>query len=166
MMKTKIWISLMMATAWLLAACSSEEAPKQSGEDPAQTSRPLQLSSITRTGGDADMTAVGDIRLFMTRDVSGAYYEGSIMNTETGWKPYVSANAEAYHIYGYSPSGIATTSLSYLSGGNDYKGGAVLTLSGLPAATSADVCVVAGVLSAQVQPGDSRYPPRTDSVSV
>lgn len=145
MMKTKIWISLMMATAWLLAACSSEEAPKQGGEEPAETSRPLQLSSITRTGGDADMTAVGDIRLFMTRDVSGAYYEGTIMNTETGWKPYASANAEAYHIYGYSPSGIATTSLSYLSGGNDYKGGAVLTLSGLPAATSADVCVVAGV---------------------
>ena len=141
-MKIKILTTLMTTAAVLLTACSSDETGHSQGRTEAPAGEPLQLVSVTR--GSATDAVLGDIKVLMTPDVKpGTYYEGSYVKTETGWQHLVSVNAEKYHIYGYMPGNHVSASISMLC--DDYKTGAVLTFSDLPAATPHDVCLVTSV---------------------
>ena len=126
----------------LLAACSSDDAP-DSGDV-------LRFGVITRGDGDAPVlntsnTSTDPLTLFVTTGVE-APVKGIVTWNDPTWSSNLSVTqGKDYYFYGFSPENAATGSLSMLTGAADYSGGAVLTLTGVDAVSTKDLCVVTGV---------------------
>jgi hypothetical protein len=74
-------------------------------------------------------------------------YQG-IQGDKDIWRSYVEVKQKQYYVYGFLPAEAATNGATLTAYNGDYENGAVLTISGLKAASSADVCVITGVQDA------------------
>lgn len=163
--KTYGWIwSCLIAGSLLLAGCadSYEETPAPQPapqpEPQLQDESQLVARSFTRTDGAPIASSDAPIYLFACTSTTKES-EGNFVYNGTSWGStgFTIKEERQYYFYGFMTANEATGSLSVsdtdLRG--DYSKGADLILTGLPAISTKDVCVVVGVSaeSASVEDG-------------
>jgi len=128
-----MWVGLMTVITLLLQGCSQDATPSEQ-----QQGTSMQLSGVTRAGSTETVTDA-HIRVFL---VNGEVTQGLFTyNNQGAWNSTVKVIAgNTYHVYGYMPSDIATTSEVTVSGTV-----ATMTLNGLKAVSDQDVCVLVGI---------------------
>ena len=125
----------MAVIPFLLQGCSQDATPSE------QQGMSMQLSGVTRAGSsDTETVTDAHIRVFLVNGV--AVTKGLFScNNHGEWNSTVKVEAgNTYHVYGYMPSDIATTSEVTVSGTV-----ATMTLNGLKAVSDQDVCVLVGI---------------------
>ena len=130
-----MWGGLMAVIPFLLQGCSQDATPSE------QQGMSMQLSGVTRAGSsDTETVTDAHIRVFLVNGV--AVTKGLFScNNHGEWNSTVKVEAgNTYHVYGYMPSDIATTSEVTVSGTV-----ATMTLNGLKAVSDQDVCVLVGI---------------------
>lgn len=125
----------MAVIPFLLQGCSQDATPSE------QQGTSMQLSGVTRAGSSETETVTdAHIRVFLVNGVTvtkGLF----TYNNHGEWNSTVKVVAgNTYHVYGYMPSDIATTSEVTVSGTV-----ATMTLNGLKAVSDQDVCVLVGI---------------------
>ena len=138
-----LWNCLIAGGLLMLSGCAdnNEDLPQPEGGSQ------LELRAVTRTDGAANYAGNQNIRIFLTTSTDREPGELEFVYSATGWSSNISVKEERqYYIYGYMPSSI-TGNVSVEGEGlnNDYSNGVDLTLSGMPAITSNDICVIVGV---------------------
>ena len=140
----------------LLASCadSYEETPAPQPvpqpEPQLQDESLLVARSFTRTDGAGLVTPSSDspIYLFACTPTENES-KGTFAYSGTGWgsTDFAIKEERQYYFYGFMPANGITGSLSVTDTdlGGDYSKGADLTLTGLPAISTKDICVVVGV---------------------
>lgn len=131
-----MWVGLMTVITLLLQGCSQDATPSEQ-----QQGTSMQLSGVTRAGSsDTETVKDAHIRVFLAS--GNAVTEGLFTyNNQEEWNSTVKVVAgNTYHVYGYMPSDIATTSEVTVSGTV-----ATMTLNGLKAVSDQDVCVLVGI---------------------
>ena len=130
-----MWVGLMAVITLLLQGCSQDAT----SPDQQQQGTSMQLSGVTRTGSTETVTDA-HIRVFLTHGetvTQGLF----TYNNQGAWNSTVKVTQDnTYHVYGYMPSDIATTSEVTVSGTV-----ATMTLNGLKAVSDQDVCVLVGI---------------------
>lgn len=75
-------------------------------------------------------------------------YQGVDANGADKWRSYVEVKQKQYYVYGFLPAEAATGGATVTACDGDFKNGAELTITDLPAASKYDVCVITGVQDA------------------
>lgn len=155
---TYSWLwGCLIAGVLLLTGCS-EDLSEQPEPESEQTST-LTLSSVTRTDGAVTLTGVSspDIHIFLaTKDE--LVQDDGVFQYNSGWDSNISVKEETqYYLYGYMPADVATANVAATSTdlNGDYSKGADLTLTGLPAITSQDICLLVGVQRVTGEPASA-----------
>lgn len=141
----------LIAGSLLLTGCSEKTDEAQLAVEYSG----VELQAVTRTDGaysipSAVYNSSPDIHLFLTTANPSEKQEGVFQfdSFEKRWKSSdIKVKEEAqYYMYGYMPDVIGGSTLTVPEGeGMTYADGASLSLTGLPAITSQDVCVIVGV---------------------
>lgn len=130
-----MWGGLMAVITLLLQGCSQDATPSE------QQGTSMQLSGVTRAGSsDTEIVKDAHIRVFLVNgdEVTKGLFS---YNNQGAWNSTVKVIQDnTYHVYGYMPSDIATTSEVTVSGTV-----ATMTLNGLKAVSDQDVCVLVGI---------------------
>jgi hypothetical protein len=128
-----------VAALWLLAACSSDDAAEQDGQEEFK----LEARAITRTGGDTD-TNYSDIMAFLS-STDGENAQGLFKYyPETDghfWRAYnlkVKPGSRVFYLYGFMPAELEMSGLMN-------KDANTLTIQNLSPLSEKDICVVTGV---------------------
>ena len=132
-----MWVGLMTVITLLLQGCSQDAT----SPDQQQQGTSMQLSGVTRAGSsDTETVKDAHIRVFLTHGetvTKGLF----TYNNQEAWNSTIKViQGNTYHVYGYMPSDIATTSEVTVSGTV-----ATMTLNGLKAVSDQDVCVLVGI---------------------
>lgn len=174
-----LW-SCLIAGGLLLTGCAdSSEGDPMPEPEPEQQGSPLELRSFTRTEGATEIgdASCPDIRVYLTTATEMLQFDNQpygtfhYSTTNNGWESNLSVKEERqYYLYGYMPADISNnvpTPTDPDGTGTDYdfSDGIDLTLNGLPAITTTDICVVIGVqrlesenaAPANVKEGDFSY---------
>lgn len=140
----------------LLASCAdsyeetSAPQPVPEPEPQLQNGSQLVARSFTRTEGASQVAASADspIYLFACTPTENES-KGTFAYSGTGWgsTDFTIKEERQYYFYGFMPANGVTGSLSVTDTdlGGDYSKGADLTLIGLPAISTKDICVLVGV---------------------
>lgn len=149
--KTYRWLwSCLIAGGLLLSGCTdkSEELslPSPEPQPPIEEVSQLELRAVTRTDGATPFTNDQNISIFLTTPTE-LESSGQFSYSATGWSSSVLVKEERqYYLYGYMPSSVSgSVSVSATDLNNDYSKGVDLTLSGMPAISSDDICMIVGV---------------------
>lgn len=137
---------LLLMMASLVVACSDQE---EIGQEPLPDGPAMQLhlSAGTRTDGDTQ-NELSSVHIFLTQTTgTQEYTEGDFFRSGNIWTSTANVSTKSYYIYGYTPTGIGTCTISYLDNQTNYEPGATLTFNDLDPVSSSDVGVVVGVLS-------------------
>ena len=154
---------LLMAMTMLLSACSSDESGAQTvttGEEPP-VGKQIQLMTYAphfiekeasrRVAPDSfsvyTLDKVTDMGMYMIKEGDETPYAEKRLRYITKWFAYFEAlpNKE-YTVYGYMPKVEGMTSgLSSVT-----SDGAILTINGIKAVTSDDICIITGVKDTDV----------------
>jgi hypothetical protein len=150
-----LW-SCLISGGLLLAGCDDhpEDESLKQGYTPEE-GQPLELVAVTRTAG---ATQIGnadcpDIRAFLTTptelvQIGGNNYGTFHYNTTLkGWESNITVKEERqYYLYGYMPAEMAGVSVNVSAPeSGKFSDGVNMTLTGLPAFTEDDVCLIVGV---------------------
>ena len=151
-----IFLGLLAAALVLLTGCQSD------GADTGPKTITVEMQAYATTYKDAVQAAstrawppsddfvayAGNdaIRVaFITANGVAPAADGSFVYSNEKWYSTFEVsnmNSNPYYLYGYMP---AVGSLSLASVSSSYANGAIMTMTGLPSATSSDVCVIIGV---------------------
>ena len=159
-----IFLGLLAAALALLTGCQSDGAdtgPKTITVEMqayATTYKDAVQAASTRAwppsddfevydGKDAIRVAFMNTSDYAATNNAGGTADGSFVYNESDKKWYstfevANLTGNSYYLYGYMP---AVGSLSLASVSSSYANGAIMTMTGLPSATSSDVCVIIGV---------------------
>lgn len=155
-----IFLGLLAAALVLLTGCQSDGAdtgPKTITVEMqayATTYKDAVQAASTRawppsgfslyTGNDAIRVAFMTLSGYAVTDNVGGTADGSFVYSNEKWYSTFAVKdlTGPYYLYGYMP---AVGSLSLAPVSSSYANGAIMTMTGLPSATSSDVCVIVGV---------------------
>ena len=146
-MKTDLYIILIIATAWLFAACSQDTDMEPAGESAQESALPdasLQMVGLTRVAlGESDF---GDIRVLLNDGETtsqGVFKYDGVADWTTKLK--LKSVTQTYRTYGYMPDNESLSgSLDIVDADN-----AVMHIQGLSPVTTQDFCVITGVRQAE-----------------
>lgn len=150
-----LW-SCLISGGLLLAGCtdrSGEDLPNQGYT--REEGHKLELVAVTRTDG---ATQIGnadcpDIRAYLTTETQlvqienknyGTFHYNPSLN---GWQSNITVKEERqYYLYGYMPAEITGASVNVAAPtSGKYSDGIKMTMTGLPAITADDICLIVGV---------------------
>lgn len=146
-MKTDLYIILIIATAWLFAACSQETDMEPAGEIAQESTLPdasLQMVGLTRVA--LGETNFGDIRVLLNDGEAtsqGVFKFDGVSEWTTRLK--LKSGTQTYRTYGYMPDDEALSGSLDITDANH----AVLHIQGLSPVSSQDYCIITGVRQAE-----------------
>ena len=146
-----LW-SCLISGSLLLAGCtdrSGEDLPNQGYT--REEGHKLELVAVTRTAG---ATQIGnadcpDIRAYLTSGTEIVQNNGLFQYNSSlkGWESNITVKEERqYYLYGYMPAEIGGASVNVEAPtSGKYSDGINMTMTGLPAITEDDICLIVGV---------------------
>jgi hypothetical protein len=146
-----LWCGLMAVCLCLMTACSDDS-------ESVQDERLLQVAGVTRAGEtllSTEPVATDGMKIVMyvtpdAENTSQTVTSGELFYvvSTNSWRSTVAITEnDKYYLYGFMPASAVTSPVNppVTPINNEYKNGANMTLGGLPAIGSQDVCVLVGV---------------------
>lgn len=123
------------------------------GAEPTDIPSFVPYNKLYPTPVNKDFTTIG---AFLVKDDKAQYTSPSgyfKYVDENQWSTTVGVKAEEYYLFGYMPSNVGSISAQVDKRTGTWADGAIMRINNLNTVTPADVCVVVGVLKANVEHG-------------